>query len=169
MHLNYILILLGVIAIQTHETMAASIDPVQTIMNYGKAMIFGDDDSDPKDGDEDKEDEKKPYMQNETRSLHNETFFSGYFPVDQSQEIFYILFESRSNETKDIDPLVIWLRGEQGCSTTATLFDGMSPLIFGVNETNNQPCLVENPNSWSNFSNVLYIDAPIGTGYSFIR
>jgi carboxypeptidase C (cathepsin A) len=29
--------------------------------------------------------------------------------------------------------------------------------------------LVNNPNSWNNFSNVLYVDAPIGTGYSFTR
>ena len=166
---NFILILLGFIAIQTHESRAATLDPVQTMLNFGKAMIFGDDDSDPKDGDEDEEEEVKPYMQNETRSLHNDTFFSGYFPVDKEQEIFYILFESRNEDTRDSDPLIIWLRGEQGCSTTATLFDGNSPLIFGVNETNGQPALVNNPNSWNNFTNVMYIDQPIGTGYSFVR
>lgn len=108
-------------------------------------------------------------MQNETRSLHNDTFYSGYFPVDEWQEIFYILFESRNNETRDTDPLIIWLRGEPGCSTTATIFENNSPLIFGLNETSNQPMLVNNPNSWNNFSNVLYVDQPIGTGFSFIR
>jgi carboxypeptidase C (cathepsin A) len=38
-----------------------------------------------------------------------------------------------------------------------------------MNETSGQPMLVENPNSWNNFSNVLYVDSPIGTGYSFPR
>ena len=108
-------------------------------------------------------------MQNETRSLHNDTFYSGYFPVDKTQELFYILFESRNNETRDSDPLIIWLRGEPGCSTTASMFDGMSPLIFGVNETSGQPALVNNPNSWNNFTNVMYLDQPIGTGYSFMK
>jgi carboxypeptidase C (cathepsin A) len=96
-------------------------------------MLLGDDD-DKGDGKNSTE-EKKPYMQNETRSLHNDTFYSGYFPVDEYQSIFYILFQSRNNETRDSDPLLIWIRGEPGCSTTATLFDNNSPLIFGVNET----------------------------------
>jgi carboxypeptidase C (cathepsin A) len=136
MHYNSILILLGLIAIQTPETSAASLDPIQTILNYGKKMLLGDDDdNDSKDGDDD-EVKENPYLQNETRSLHNDTFYSGYFPVTDGQEIFYLMFESRNNETKDTDPLVIWLRGEPGCSTTATLFDANSPLIFGLNETN---------------------------------
>jgi len=79
------------------------------------------------------------------------------------------LFESRRNETRDEDPLVIWLRGEPGCSTTATLFDNNSPYIFGTNETTGSPMLVNNPNSWNNFTNVLYLDQPVSTGYSFYK
>ena len=62
MQYNFILILLGLIAIQTPETSAASLDPVQTILNYGKAMLLGDDDdNDSKDGD-DEEVKETPYM-----------------------------------------------------------------------------------------------------------
>lgn len=155
------------IAIQDPKVSAKSLDPVQSILNFGRALLIGDDNDDDKD--EKDAEEEIVYMQNETRSLHNDTFYSGYFPVDDFQSIFYILFESRNNLTRDTDPLIVWIRGEPGCSATANLFDNMSPLIFGMNETSGQPMLVENPNSWNNFSNVLYVDSPIGTGYSFPR
>jgi carboxypeptidase C (cathepsin A) len=168
MQYNFLLILLGLIAIQDPKVNAATLDPVQTILNYGKALFLGDDDDDKKDSD-DAEDEKPVYMQNETRTIHNDTFYSGYFPVDDYQSIFYILFESRNNQTRDTDPLIVWIRGEAGCSTTGNMFDNMSPLIFGVNETTGQPALVNNPNSWNNFTNMLYVDIQLGTGYSFAR
>lgn len=122
------------------------------------------------DDSEKKEDEPKPYMQNETRMMRNDSFYSGYFPVDdKGQEIFYMLFESRDNETKDTDPLLVWIRGEPGCSTTATIFENVGPFNFGHNETNGNPMLVCNPHAWNNFTNVLYIDQPVGTGFSFPR
>lgn len=129
------------------------------------------DDKDDKDKDKSKEKEDDgPRLQNVTHDLKNDTFYSGYFPVDvDEQDMFYILFESRRNETRDEDPLIIWLRGEPGCSTTATLFENNSPYIFGKNETTGAPMLSNNPNSWNNFTNVLYLDSPIGTGYSFYK
>jgi len=141
------------------------------LINYGKAMMFGDDDdNDNDDDDEDEEEEDKPYMQNETRMLRNDSLYSGYFPVDEiGNEIFYVLFESRNNDTKDTDPLLVWIRGEPGCSTTATIFENNGPYNFGFNETNGNPMIVMNNNSWNNFTNMLFLDQPIGTGYSFIR
>ena len=32
-----------------------------------------------------------------------------------------------------------------------------------------KPYLELNPHSWNNFTNVMYLDAPVGTGYSFKR
>ena len=133
-----------------------------------KMWLYADEEDDTSE--ESEEIDEGPRKQNETHDLKNDTFYSGYQPVDiEGQDIFYILFESRRNETRDEDPLVIWLRGEPGCSTTATLFENNSPYIFGVNETTGSPMLVNNPNSWNNFTNVLYLDQPIGAGYSFYK
>jgi hypothetical protein len=52
MQYNFILIFLGLIAIQTHETRAASVDHVQSIINFGKSLIYNDDDQDTEDGEE---------------------------------------------------------------------------------------------------------------------
>jgi carboxypeptidase C (cathepsin A) len=102
--------------------------------------------------------------------LKDDVFYSGYFPVDNDngQDMFYMLFESRSDRKKD--PLVIWIRGEQGCSASADLFSEMGPYQFKVNETTGGiPTLVPNVHAWNNFTNLMILDAQIGTGYSFIR
>ena len=122
---------------------------------------------------EDKKDEqpeKKEFHQNETKDLKNDTLYSGYFKVDTyGQDMFYTLFESRVNVTRDLDPLIIWIRGDPGCSVSGSFFHENSPYNFGVNETSGQPMLKINNISWNNFSNVLYLDTPVGTGYSFDR
>lgn len=132
-----------------------------------KMWLFKDEDDDQSDA---KDEDEGPRLQNVTHDFKNDTFYSGYFPVDvDEQDMFYILFESRRNETRDEDPLIIWLRGEPGCSTTATLFENNSPYVFGKNETTGSPMLVNNPNSWNNFTNVLYLDSPVSTGFSFYK
>ena len=132
-----------------------------------KMWLFKNEDDDQSDT---KDEDEGPRLQNVTHDFKNDTFYSGYFPVDvDEQDMFYILFESRRNETRDEDPLIIWLRGEPGCSTTATLFENNSPYIFGKNETTGSPMLVNNPNSWNNFTNVLYLDSPVSTGFSFYK
>ena len=103
-------------------------------------------------------------------NLKNDIFYSGYYPVDNlsGQDMFYMLFESRNN--RHSDPLIIWLRGEQGCSASADLFSEMGPYQFKVNETTGGiPQMSHNPHSWNGFANLLIVDAQIGTGYSFVR
>mmetsp|Transcript_10032 Transcript_10032/g.16884 ORF Transcript_10032/g.16884 Transcript_10032/m.16884 type:complete len:438 (+) Transcript_10032:126-1439(+) len=108
--------------------------------------------------------------QNVTKDFRNDTFFSGYLPVDtEGQDMFYTLFESRTNETRDTDPLIMYIRGEPGCGASGTYFDRNSPYNLVINETLGQPDVILNPISWNNFSNVLYLDTPVGTGYSFPR
>lgn len=59
--------------------------------------------------------------------LKDDVFYSGYFPVDNedNQDMYYMLFESRNDRHRD--PLVIWIRGEQGCSASADLLSEMGP------------------------------------------
>lgn len=72
--------------------------------------------------------------------------------------MFYWLFPSRSNPDKD--PLIIWLTGGPGCSSELAIFveNGPMRLEHGLP--------VKNEISWNNNANLLYLDQPIGTGYS---
>jgi len=58
--------------------------------------------------------------------------------------------------------LIIWLTGGPGCSSEIALFSENGP--FKVNPDNET--LRINPYSWNNVANILYVDQPLGTGYS---
>lgn len=70
-------------------------------------------------------------------------------------------FESRSSPSDD--PLVLWLSGGPGCSSSLGLLFELGPCLItrGGNAT------VHNPHSWNTRANLLFIDQPIGVGYSY--
>ena len=56
----------------------------------------------------------------------------------------------------------MWLNGGPGCSsTTGLLFENGPCTITSPNTT------VPNPHSWNNATNMLFLDQPIGTGFSY--
>jgi len=87
---------------------------------------------------------------------------SGILDLGNGDDIFYWLFSSRNNPTSD--PLVIWLTGGPGCSSEVALFIENGPYTV-----NPDLSLKTNPYSWNNNSNLLFIDQPVGTGFSRAR
>ncbi|CAN8270071.1 unnamed protein product [Cochlearia groenlandica] len=87
---------------------------------------------------------------------------AGYYKLPNSRgaSMFYFFFESR-NKKKD-DPMVIWLTGGPGCSSELAMFYENGPFKI----TNNMS-LTWNEYGWDQVSNLLYVDQPVGTGYSF--
>ncbi|KAL8323934.1 hypothetical protein RB597_008792 [Gaeumannomyces tritici] len=81
--------------------------------------------------------------------------------VGNDMNMFYWFFEARSNPTSA--PLAMWLNGGPGCSSMIGLFQENGPCHFP--DGARQP--VVNPNSWNTFANMLYVDQPIGTGFSY--
>jgi len=55
----------------------------------------------------------------------------------------------------------MWLTGGPGCGSEVALFYENGPYQF-----NPDGSLKQNPFSWNNISNLLYVDQPIGTGFS---
>ncbi|KAF4031871.1 Serine carboxypeptidase [Phytophthora infestans] len=87
---------------------------------------------------------------------------SGYIklPNKVDDHYFYWYFESRSQPATD--PLVLWLTGGPGCSSMMALL------------TENGPCHVQpdlstklNPYSWTNESNVVWLDQPTTVGFTY--
>jgi len=94
------------------------------------------------------------------------TQFSGYFHLSTSRPLagknyFYWFFEARSKPATA--PLVLWMTGGPGCSSEVALFGENGPCA--VNQEGNET--VPNPHSWNNEANLLYIDQPAGTGFSY--
>ena len=77
--------------------------------------------------------------------------------------MFYWVFESHADTTTD--PLVMWLTGGPGCASEVALFYENGPFKFPKDLSKTTP-LTENPYSWNANANLLFVDQPIGTGFS---
>jgi len=90
----------------------------------------------------------------------NDLWKTGTVSIDTyDDDMFYWVFQSRN--APETDPLVLWLTGGPGCASEVALFYENGPYQFDENAK-----LQANPNSWSEVSNLLYVDQPIGTGFS---
>jgi len=88
--------------------------------------------------------------------------YSGYFSVGTKINMWFWFFEARHDP--HTAPLALWLNGGPGCSSMIGLFQENGPCTFnGVSGSN--PVL--NPHSWNKHANMLYVDQPLGTGFSF--
>ena len=87
--------------------------------------------------------------------------YSGYITVNGSGNYFFWFFEARSNPTTA--PLAAWVQGGPGCSSLAGLFSENGPCTF----QNGSSTTTLNPNSWNTYANMLYIDFPVGVGFSY--
>ncbi|XP_078427560.1 serine carboxypeptidase-like [Wolffia australiana] len=88
---------------------------------------------------------------------------AGYYRLAHSYDarLFYFFFESRTS--KD-DPVVIWLTGGPGCSSELAIFYENGPFSIANNLS-----LQWNEYGWDKISNLLYVDQPTGTGFSFSK
>ncbi|KAI5970537.1 hypothetical protein CANMA_000446 [Candida margitis] len=87
--------------------------------------------------------------------------YAGYFKCDLTQQnIFYWFFESRSNPATD--PLILWLTGGPGCSSSYGLFFELGP-----SSINTEVKPVHNPWSWNSNASVIFLDQPTYTGFSY--
>ncbi|PYH91396.1 serine carboxypeptidase [Aspergillus ellipticus CBS 707.79] len=87
--------------------------------------------------------------------------FSGYLDVGENEHIFFWFFEARNQEPTEA-PLTVWINGGPGSSSMIGLFQENGPC--GVDSNGS---LYNNPYSWNNASNMLYIDQPVQTGFSY--
>lgn len=97
-------------------------------------------------------------------------FRTGYVGVDESEDVqlFYYFVESERNPKQD--PLILWLTGGPGCSSASALTIEIGPLYFKqVKYNGTLPTLVLNHNAWTKVASIIFLDLPVGTGFSYGR
>ncbi|KAI5011528.1 hypothetical protein ZWY2020_013665 [Hordeum vulgare] len=99
--------------------------------------------------------------------FHLET---GYVEVDEENgtELFYYFVESEAGA--EDAPFLLWLTGGDRCSVLSGLALEIGPFQFVPEPYNGTvPRLQLNPYSWTKVANILFVDTPVGAGFSFSR
>ena len=78
---------------------------------------------------------------------------------NSGDNMFYWLFYAEQN--KDTAPVVMWLTGGPGCASEVAVFMENGP--YKIDHEQN---LSLNEWSWHKSANMIYVDNPIGTGFS---
>ncbi|KAK1587816.1 hypothetical protein Q3G72_017098 [Acer saccharum] len=93
---------------------------------------------------------------------------TGYIGVDEKEDVqfFYYFVESQGNPRED--PLLLWLTGGPGCSSFVGFVFEIGPLRFNIVEYNGSlPTLALHPHSWTKVASIIFLDAPVGSGFSY--
>ncbi|KAF9665919.1 hypothetical protein SADUNF_Sadunf16G0174800 [Salix dunnii] len=95
-----------------------------------------------------------------------ETGYIGVGELEAVQLFYYFIASERSPED---DPLLLWLTGGPGCSALSGLVYEIGPLAvdYAKSPGGGQPVFALNPYSWTKIANIIFVDAPAGTGFSY--
>ncbi|XP_054925163.1 probable serine carboxypeptidase CPVL [Dermacentor andersoni] len=88
--------------------------------------------------------------------------YSGYIPVDKSNKSSYLFFLHIKSEPDSGKPLLLWLQGGPGKSSLFGQFLENGPL--GIDAAGK---LYYREHTLLNNFNIIYLDQPVGSGYSF--
>ncbi|KAL1915359.1 uncharacterized protein VTP21DRAFT_6817 [Calcarisporiella thermophila] len=102
-----------------------------------------------------------PYVSDDIH-LHN---FAGLINLDETTDanMFFWLWPRREQVARE--KLIIFLNGGPGCSSVENIFLENGPIR--INQTSSESSIYKNDASWNTYASVLYVDQPLGTGYSY--
>ncbi|GIL67070.1 hypothetical protein Vafri_20506 [Volvox africanus] len=88
---------------------------------------------------------------------------AGYFKLNRTHDarMFYFFFQSRNDPITD--PVVLWMTGGPGCSSEIAIFFENGPYFIN----NDTRTLTETKYGWDTLHNMIFVDQPIGTGFSY--
>lgn len=107
--------------------------------------------------------EKARELSRVTPEIENVTSYSGFFTVNENKtcgsNLFFWFFPAEKNWIES--PVLLWLQGGPGSTSMFGLFGLVGPF-------NSLPeGLTKRNTSWTKFANLLFIDNPVGAGFSF--
>ncbi|KAK3420309.1 hypothetical protein EUGRSUZ_G01116 [Eucalyptus grandis] len=90
---------------------------------------------------------------------------TGYISVGEV-EFFYYFVQSTGNP--GADSLLFFMNGGPGCSGLNAFLFQIGPLKFNITDyTGGLPSLIYEPDAWTKTANIIFIDAPVGAGFSY--
>jgi cathepsin A (carboxypeptidase C) len=89
---------------------------------------------------------------------------TGYIKAED-KEYFYWL--GKSKRSPGTDPLILWLSGGPGCSSSLAVLVENGPCKLAKDPTTKKLTALDNPYTWTSQANVLWLDQPAGVGFSY--
>ncbi|KDP38716.1 hypothetical protein JCGZ_04069 [Jatropha curcas] len=90
--------------------------------------------------------------------------YSGYVTVNEESGRAFFYWFMEAVEDPESKPLVLWLNGRPGCSSIG-YGEAEEVGLFYIQADGKT--LYLNPYSWNNVANILFIDSPVGVGFSY--
>ncbi|GAA0160867.1 serine protease [Lithospermum erythrorhizon] len=98
---------------------------------------------------------------------------SGYLPINKAtgSAMYYSFYEAQEANKTSLSktPLLIWLQGGPGCSSQLGNFFELGPWRVSTSPESKKTDQVElekNPGPWNRIFGMVFLDNPIGTGFS---
>ncbi|KAE9365090.1 putative serine-type carboxypeptidase F [Stipitochalara longipes BDJ] len=88
--------------------------------------------------------------------------YSGLIPIDTNDTSRALFFVFQPTVGTPVDEVTIWLNGGPGCSSLEGFFQENGRFVWAWGQYS--PTI--NPYSWVNLTNVLWVEQPVGTGFS---
>ncbi|XP_070043419.1 serine carboxypeptidase-like 18 isoform X4 [Nicotiana tomentosiformis] len=93
-----------------------------------------------------------------------------YVGVGEEEKVQLYYYFVESERDPENDPLMLWLTGGPGCSGLSSFVYEIGPLTFDyANSIGDFPKLELKSNSWTKVANIIFIDQPAGSGYSYAK
>ena len=94
---------------------------------------------------------------------------TGFINVSNNSNAAYLFYWYVPSMNSPVtDPLVVWLSGGPGCSSELSYFYEIGPFrVLGSGAAGNTS-LEFNSFTWARNASLLFIDSPVGTGFSYL-
>ena len=90
--------------------------------------------------------------------------YSGYLNITSSKKLHYWFIEAENSAEK---PWALWLNGGPGCSSMEGLLTENGPFTIHLDSVTKKVELKRNKFGWTKVASMLYLESPIGVGFSF--
>ncbi|KAL9654537.1 hypothetical protein ABK040_006602 [Willaertia magna] len=93
--------------------------------------------------------------------------YTGYLTANATRGHYLFYFFAESQGNPKTDPVIFWTNGGPGCSSMAGMATEHGPFLVGVPNGGKRFSVYDNPYSWNRRANMIYVEQPIGVGYSY--
>ncbi|GAB5370129.1 hypothetical protein AAMO2058_001465400 [Amorphochlora amoebiformis] len=88
---------------------------------------------------------------------------AGYLKIEGTRDLHYFFWHFESRDNPLTDPVILWMTGGPGCSSSLAQFHENGPCKVNKDHKTTRV----NPYSWNSNASMIFIDQPAGVGFSY--